>query len=80
MFLADHLIDIAGAQTLSERDVGTGFFKHGVLWIISAFRAWLGNMTRTQHDTRPASETAGAQSAARCCIMTVTAPRRAGSV
>src|ERR1700722_16794864 len=78
--LADYFVDIAGAQSLSERDIGTGFFKPGVLWIISAFRAWLGNMTRTHHDTRPAGETAGAQSAALCCFMTVTAPRRAGSV
>jgi hypothetical protein len=37
MLLADHFVDIAGPQAFGERNIGTGFFKHDVLGIISAF-------------------------------------------
>ena len=38
MLLADDLVDGARAQPLGERDVGTGFFKHDVFAIMTAFR------------------------------------------
>jgi hypothetical protein len=37
MLLTDYFVDIAGPQAFGERNIGTGFFEHDVLGIISAF-------------------------------------------
>jgi hypothetical protein len=60
MLLADHFVDIAGPQAFGERNIGTGFFKHDVLGIISAFPdAVRGKAACCRMSAKPAHEGAG---------------------
>ena len=73
MLLADHLVNIAGPQALGERDIGTGFFKHGVLRIISAVPGKVGdNRALFGIDALRTGAKAGAQRGT-ACIMTAAA-------
>jgi hypothetical protein len=60
VLLADHFVDIAGPQAFGERNIGTGFFKHDVLGIISAFPdAVRGKAACCRMSAKPAREGAG---------------------
>jgi hypothetical protein len=60
VLLADHFVDIAGPQAFGERNIGTGFFKHDVLGIISAFPdAVRGKAACCRMSAKPAHEGAG---------------------
>ena len=69
VLLADHFVDIAGPQAFGERNIGTGFFKHDVLGIISAFP----DAVRDEGGVLPDGQSRHAGMRATTCIMTVAA-------